>query len=233
MAARTAASLTVRPLTPAALTAAKGAWPGRRAIRPSQIEAGPERRRLDLAMRDGSTHAVEAFRLDAMNCGTRREIMESQRYPADEAASADRAEHQVRLGVLRGKLVQRLQPGAALAGHDLRVVERMEQGKALLGGDLAGALGRNLLAGACSVVGQHDGRAVAGGGIALGGGRVDRHDDGDGNAERLACSGQPLREIARGKGDDAAFCLVLRKLLQPPVGAPHLEGAGPLQRLRP
>ena len=205
IALRTEASVTVRPLTPASRTAANGATPGRRAISPSQIELGAERHGLDRAMRQRVAHAVEAGWLDADDLGRRRQIVEGERHAADQPAAADRAEQQVGLGALGRQLVERLETGAGLAGDDLGIVERVQQRKAFLLGDLARPFGRHFLARPRAVVGDDDARAVAGSGVALGGRRVDRHDDGDRNAERLAGGGQALREIAGGVGDDAAL----------------------------
>ena len=134
--------------------------------------------------------------------------MEGKRHAADQPAAADRAEQNVRLGALGCQLIQRFEAGACLAGDDLRIVEGVQQGEVLVRRNLAGALGGDFLAGAFAVVGQHDGGAVAGGGVALGGRRVDRHDDGDGNAERLAGGSETLGEISRRIGDDAAPRLI-------------------------
>ena len=108
----------------------------------------------------------------------------------------------------------------------------MQQLQPFLLGDLSRLLRRHLFARPRAMVGDDDARAVSGGGVALGRRRVDRHDDGDGNAERFAGGRQPLREIAGGIGDDAFLRLGGRQLLQPPVSAADLERAGPLQRFR-
>jgi hypothetical protein len=177
-------------------------------------------------------HAIETFRLDADDLCRRRQIVEGERNAADQPTAADRTEQEVGAGTLGLKLVERFEAGAGLAGDDLRIVERMQQGQAFGLSDLARLGGGDFLTRALAMVGQHDAGAIARRGVALGGRCVDRHDDGDGNAKRLAGSRQPLREIAGGIGDDALLRLVNRKLLQPPIGAAHLERAGPLQRFR-
>ena len=92
--------------------------------------------------------------------------------------------------------------------------------------------GCDFLASPGAVVGRDHRRAVSGGGVALCGGRVDRHDDRHRYAERLTRRRKALREIAGGIGDHAAFCFVGGQLLQPPIGAANLERTRPLQRFR-
>ena len=106
----------------------------RRVARPSRHQPVADRFRtdrhgLDAAMRQRRAHAVEAFRLDADDLGCRRQIVEGERNAADQPAAADRAEQQVGAGVLGVKLVERFEPGAGLAGDDLRVVEGMQQAR--------------------------------------------------------------------------------------------------------
>ncbi len=91
--------------------------------------------------------------------------------------------------------------------------------------------GGDFFAGAVAMVGQDHGRAVAGRRVTLGDRRVDGHDDGDRDAEAPVRQRRGLaRQLPDAIGDDALARLVDGQLLQPPIGAAHLEGAGPLQR---
>ena len=128
---------TVRPRTPAVLTAAKGATPGRRAISPSQIDGATSGMVSIPPWRDRIAHAVETFRLDAEDRGLRREIVEGERHAADQATTADRAEHNVGFG-----LVQRVGPAppAPRRPGRRRSPDRRTDAaaRALLGRDLRG-----------------------------------------------------------------------------------------------
>ncbi|GAA2861824.1 hypothetical protein GCM10010837_10960 [Aminobacter niigataensis] len=161
-----------------------------------------------------------------------RQVVEGERDSANESTAADRAEHDVGRNTFRRQLVERFEPGTGLAGDDFGVVEGMEQGEALGVRDFARLGGGDFFAGAVAMVGQHHAGAVTLGRLALGCRHIDRHDDGDGNAERLAGGGKALGEVAGRIGNHAAPRLVSCELLEPPVGAARLERACPLQRLR-
>ena len=93
------------------------------------------------------------------------------------------------------------------------------------------ALAERLARLAGSVV-EHDLRPVAAGARNLHRRRVPRHDDDRGHADELGRSRDGLSMIAGGVGHHAAGLCARVELQQPVAGAPKLERAGALERLR-
>ena len=140
IAVRTAASVTVTPRTPAALHRGEGRdarsprhqpVADRRLAPSGTVSIAPCASEAPMPLKPSGSTPID------LGCG--RQIVEGERDAADQPAAADGAEQQIGLRALVAELVERLQPGAGLAGDDLRIVERVQQDQAFLLGDLARA----------------------------------------------------------------------------------------------
>ena len=189
-------------------------------------DRGPVRRVRDpLAGRERAPRVVEGDGLDREHLDAWAHRFEREAAARDQAAAAAGDQGGVGRGAECRRLLGELEPGRALPGDDLRVVVGFDEGRA---GALR-QLGADRLAQLPLAVVGPDLRAQRPGALELDRRGVGRHHDGRGLAERLRGGGDPLGVVARGIGDDRAR----RDLADGVVGAPELERAGPLQRIRP
>jgi len=114
-------------------------------------------------------------------------------HAGEEAAAADGDEDGVELADVG--LAQELDGGRALTGDDVRVVERRDEGEAVELGETAALALRVVKVGAV----EDDLCAEALDVLVLDRGRVERHDDGAGDAELATRHGDALRVVPCGR----------------------------------
>jgi len=142
---------------------------------------------------------------------------------AQQATATDGSQQ----GVERSRILDQLERGRALAGHDQRVVVWGHQRQPAFFGQAAS----DRLAIFGQAVVAHDRGAVAGGRLDFQLRRVGRHDHGGRDAQLAGGQANPLRVVARRKRHDASLSLLLGQAYQAVVGATKFEGAAPLQVL--
>jgi hypothetical protein len=171
---------------------------------------------------------VEPLRLHRVDARGRALGLHGQRNPGREPAAGRRDRHHVGREPRRHEILDDLASGGTLAGDDQHIVVGRHQGRVAARGDVAGD---RLAVLALAIVEHHLG-AELGGALTLGPWRVLRHDYDGWHVEQFGGRGDALRVIAGRIGDDASRPGLRRQRGELVVGAPELERAGALQRLR-
>ena len=146
------------------------------------------------------------------------DLLDARGHTGEQSAAAGRHDDDVR----RGQVAEDLQTERALTRNDLGVVVRVQERGVLLLADLA----RPGIGIIIAVAREHNGRAVALGGLRLGDRRGLGHDDRGRDAEAVRGVGHALRVVSGGRGDDRAGLAALDKGGDLVARAADLERAG-------
>ncbi len=176
-----------------------------------------------LAGRQRGLEAGGALRLHPDHLHIRQQLLDIDRHPGGQPATAHRHEHVGEVGIL----LQQLLADSALPGDHLDVVKRRDQGVALQLGEAA-TLAISLVE---AVAKQHDVAALTAYRIDLDVRRGLGHHDDRLDAELGGRQGDPLSVVASRGGYDAARLLLLGQGSDLVVGAAQLEGVDRLQIL--
>ena len=173
-------------------------------------------------------HAVEIFRLDAVNLGVGAGASQRQGNAADQPAAAARRQHLIQLHAETHRILGNLQAGCALPRNDAGIVEWLDQHRAAFGANLC----RDRLAILFLPVIEHDLRTKSAGAFDLGARRVRRHHDQGRHAEQFGRRRHALGMVAGGKRHHAFGAFAFGDYRQPVAGAAEFERAGALQKLQ-
>ena len=173
---------------------------------------------VQAAVHTGGTLGLYAVHLDL-----RAQGLDGKGNTGNQSAAAHRHHHSVHIR----QLVKDLQADGTLPGDDLLVIVGVDKGHVVLLLQLHG-----LVVGFVVGAGHKtDLRAQIFGVFHLHQGCAVRHTDDAADAAPGSRQRHPLRMVARRAGNDALGALLLRKLADFIVSAPHLKAAGGLQVL--
>ena len=173
---------------------------------------------VQAAVHTGGTLGLYAVHLDL-----RAQSLDGKGNAGDQSAAAHRHHHSVHIR----QLVKDLQADGTLPGDDLLVIVGVDKGHVVLLLQLHG-----LVVGFVVGAGHKaDLRAQIFGVLHLHQGRAVRHTDNAADAAPGSRQRHALRMVARRAGNDALGALLLGKLADLIISAPHLKAAGGLQVL--
>ena len=178
---------------------------------------------LVLVLVQAAVHTGGTLGLYAVHLDLRPQGLDGKGDAGDQSAAAHRHHHSVHIR----QLVEDLQANGSLPGDDLLVIVRVDKGHVVLLLQLHG-----LVVGFVVGAGHKaDLRAQIFGVFHLHQGCAVRHTDDAADAAPGSRQRHALRMVARRAGNDALGALLLGKLADLIISAPHLKAAGGLQVL--